>query len=227
MDESLLLKELKAILEESKRRGINVFVIGAFCVKAYDSLIRESHDLDLAVAGDSFEKLDQLLKELGFSVRPKNIWVTAEKQIGDEKIAVHIAVDEILDLNSQNSYPIEHEKVFFLKHEKLDFEVPALSLSGLLITKLISFRENDIIDVVSILIEKSDDLNSQELYYKALQSGNHQAIQRRLNELREFFESGEIDAIWYIWLKRMLPAEVKAKVLDKIKKLLKPFIISY
>jgi hypothetical protein len=117
--------------------------------------------------------------------------------------------------------------VFFLKHEKLDFEVPALSLSGLLITKLISFRENDIIDVVSILIEKSDDLNSQELYYKALQSGNHQAIQRRLNELREFFESGEIDAIWYIWLKRMLPAEVKAKVLDKIKKLLKPFIISY
>jgi len=36
---------LKAILDESKKRGLNVFVIGAFCVKAYDCLIRESHDL--------------------------------------------------------------------------------------------------------------------------------------------------------------------------------------
>jgi hypothetical protein len=226
MEESLLLKELKAILAESKKRGIDLFVIGAFCVKAYDSLIRESHDLDLAVAGDSFGKLDQLLKELGFSVHPRNIWVTAEKQIGDEKIAVHIAVDEILDLNSQNRYPIEYEKAVFLKHEKWDFEIPALSLSGLLITKLISFRENDIIDAVSILIERSDDLNSYEFYYKALQSDNHQAIQRRLRELREFFVSGELDAIWYIWLKRMLPAETKAKLLDKIENLLKPFINS-
>jgi hypothetical protein len=62
MEEALLLKELKAILDESKKRGISVFVIGAFCVKAYDSLIRESHDLDFAVNGESFDLLAQLLK---------------------------------------------------------------------------------------------------------------------------------------------------------------------
>jgi len=223
MEESLLLKELKALLDESKKRGINVFVIGAFGVKAYDSLIRESHDLDLAVVSDSFEKLAQLLKDLGFSVRPKNIWVTAEKQIGDQEIDVHIAVDEILDLNSQNSFPLRHEKAVLLSSEQLGFEVPALSLYGLLITKLISFREKDIIDAVSILMEKADALNSQELYQKAFESNNYQSVQRRLNELREFFESGEIDAIWYIWLRRMLPSEIKAALLGKINKLLKPF----
>jgi len=223
MEESRLLQELKAILDESKKRGIAIFVIGAFCVKAYDSLIRESHDLDLAVAGDSFEKLEQLLKDLGFSVHPKNIWVAAQKQIGDEQIDVHIAVDEILDLNSQNSFPVRHEKAVLLTSNQLGFEIPALSLHGLLITKLISFRENDIIDVVSILMAKTDELDSQELFRKALESNNHQSVKRRLNELREFFESGEIDAIWYIWLRRMLPIEIKATLLGKINKLLKPF----
>lgn len=126
-------------------------------------------------------------------------------------------------MNSQNRYSIENEQAVVLKHEKLNFEIPVLSLSGLLITKLISFRENDIIDIVSILTERFDDLEPQELYSKTLQSGNLQAIQRRLIELREFFESGEIDAIWYIWLNRTLPAEVKAKLLDRINKLLKPF----
>jgi hypothetical protein len=86
MEEALLLKELKAILGESKRRGISVFVIGAFAVKAYGSLIRESHDLDFAVVGKSFASLAQLLRDLGFSVHPKNIRVTAAKQIGDEHI---------------------------------------------------------------------------------------------------------------------------------------------
>jgi len=217
------LPSLFALFSPVNLFGCGSSALCAFCVKAYDSLIRESHDLDFAVNGKSFDLLAQLLKELGFFVHPKNIWVTAEKQIGDEQIAVHIAVDEILDLNSQSRYPIENEHTVLLKNENLGFEIPALSLSGLLITKLISFRENDIIDVVSILMEKSDDLIAQELYHKALQSNTHQAVQRRLNELREFFESGEMDAIWYIWLQRMLPPEAKAKMLDKINKLLKPF----
>ena len=226
MEEALLLKELKAILDESNKRGINVFVIGAFCVKAYDSLIRESHDLDLAVVGETFDLLAQLLKELGFSVHPRNIWVTAEKQIDDQQVAIHIAVNEILDLNSQNSYSIRDEKTSFLQPSELDFEIPALSLSGLLITKLISFRENDIVDIVSLLTNKFEELNAQELYLKAVDSNNLQVIQQRLLELRELFESDEIDAIWYIRLNRTLSAEVKATLIDKINKLLKPFINS-
>jgi hypothetical protein len=226
MDESILLKELEAILDESKKRGISIFVIGAFCVKAYDSLIRESHDLDLAVRGDLFAPLAQLLKDLGFSVHPKNIWVTAEKQIGNHQVAIHIAVDEILDLNSQNRYSFEHEKAIFLKPKNFDFEIPALSLSGLLITKLIAFRENDIIDVVSILTERFQELKPQEFYFKARQSDNLKAIQRRLIDLREYFENDEIDAIWYVWLKRTLPKDVKVTMVDKINALLKPFATS-
>jgi hypothetical protein len=226
MDETLLLKELKTIIEESAKRGIKVFVIGAFCVKAYDCLLRESHDLDLAIVGDEFASLAQLLKDLGFFVHPRNIWVTAEKQIGEALVAVHIAVDEILDLSSQNSFPIRDEKRVLLKSDNVGFGIPALSLSGLLITKLISFRENDIVDIVSILMNKFDELSSQELYFKAEGSNTMPVIRHRLTELREFIESGEIDAVWYIRLNKTLAAEVKITVLDKITKLLKPFMNS-
>lgn len=223
MDEILLLKELKAIIEESVKRGVNVVVIGAFCVKAYDCLLRKSDDLDLAIAGDEFAPLAQLLKDLGFSVHPKNIWVTAEKKIDDKLLAVHIAVDEILDLNSQNSFPIRDEKKEFIKSKQVDFGIPALSLSGLLITKLIALRENDIVDVVSILTKKFDALSSQELYLKAEGSNNLLSMRRRLIELRGLIESNEIDAIWYIQANQVFPAEEKAALLDKINKLLKPF----
>lgn len=223
MDDVLLLKELKAIIEESVKRGINVVVIGAFCVKAYDCLLRKSHDLDLAIAGDEFAPLAQLLKDLGFFVHPRNIWATAEKQIGETLVAVHIAVDEILDLNSQNSFPIRDEKKAFIKSNQVGFGIPALSLSGLLITKLIALRENDIVDVVSILTNKFDALSSQELHLKAEGSNNLLPIRRRLIELRELIESDEIDAIWYIRANQMFPAEEKAALLDKINKLLKPF----
>jgi hypothetical protein len=82
------------------------------------------------------------------------------------------------------------------------------------------------VDVVSILLNKSDDLDSQELYLKSEGSNNLPAIQHRLIELRELFESGEIDAVWYIRLNQALPTEVKFTVLNKIKQLLQPFTLS-
>ncbi len=220
MEEALLLTELKTIIEESKRRGIKVFVIGAFCVKAYDCLVRESYDLDLAIHGESYAPLAELLIELGYSVRPRDIWVTAEKQSGDEQIAVHIAIDEILDLNSQNRYPVHDEEAVIRNLGPPNFEIPALSLSGLLTTKLISFRENDIVDVVSILMEKFNDLNPEEFYEKIVRSQNLAAIHRRLTDLLDLFERNEIDGIWYVRLRQALSNEMKATVTSNIKKLL-------
>ncbi len=220
MQELLLLAELKAITEESKKRGIKIFVIGAFCVKAYDCLVRESYDLDLGIKSEAFEPLAALLKELGYSVCPRDIWVTAEKQSGDEQIAIHIAVDEILDVNSQNRYPLRDEEAVLRRYAGQNLQVPALSLSGLLITKLIAFRENDIVDVVAILIEKFDDLNSEELYEKVSRSQNLPAVHRRLIDLLDLFETDEIDGIWFVRLRQTLPTEVKAGLIEKIKKII-------
>lgn len=223
MQEALLLAELKNIAEESKNRGIQILVIGAFCVKAYDCLVRESYDLDLGINSEAFEPLAALLTELGYSVRPRNIWVTAEKQIGEEQIAIHIAVDEILDLNSQSRYPLRDEEAVLRRYAWQNLEVPALSLSGLLITKLIAFRENDVVDVVAILMERFNDLNSAEFYEKSSRSQNLSAVHRRLIDLLDLFESDEIDGIWFVRLRQILSNEAKAGVIEKIKKLIALF----
>jgi len=73
------------------------------------------------------------------------------------------------------------------------------------------------------VMNRFDERSAQELYFKAEGSNNLLTIRRRLTELREFFESDEIDAIWYIRANRVLSAEEKATLLNKITKLLKPF----
>jgi hypothetical protein len=72
-------------------------------------------------------------------------------------------------------------------------------------------------------MNRSEELDSPTFYSRAVDSNNRQAIQRRLSELRELFESDEIDAIWYIRLNRTLSTQAKIAVLGKIKMLLKYF----
>jgi len=58
--EDHLARELRTILEACHRRGIVVFVIGAFGVRAYGSLLR--HILDLAVERKVWSALAEVLE---------------------------------------------------------------------------------------------------------------------------------------------------------------------
>ena len=55
--EEYLIRELGAILDACHRRGIAVFVIGAFSVRAYGSLLRRTLDLDLAIERENWSTL--------------------------------------------------------------------------------------------------------------------------------------------------------------------------
>ncbi len=68
--EEHLIQELRAILEACHRRGIVVFVIGAFGVRAYGSLLRRTLDLDLAVEREMWPALAEVLEEQGYDLAP-------------------------------------------------------------------------------------------------------------------------------------------------------------
>jgi len=59
--EELLIRELRTILEACHRRGIAVFVIGAFGVRAYGSPLRRTLNLDLAVEREAWPALLELM----------------------------------------------------------------------------------------------------------------------------------------------------------------------
>ena len=94
--EHVLMQQLREILSRCRERGVRVYVIGAYSVRAYGYLLRQSFDLDLAVERPYLDGLLTLLQELGFTVQPVDVWFAAEKKVGDVQVAVHMAVDYIV-----------------------------------------------------------------------------------------------------------------------------------
>lgn len=62
------MQELGEILSKCRQRGLRVYVIGAYSVRAYGYLLRQSFDLDLAVERPYLDGLLAVLRELGFAV---------------------------------------------------------------------------------------------------------------------------------------------------------------
>jgi hypothetical protein len=102
--EEYLLHELQDILKACDERKLSVFVIGALSVRAYGSLLRRTLDLDLAVERQDWPILADILKDRGYNLAPTDIWITATKAIGSESVEIHIALDNITDIQSALQY---------------------------------------------------------------------------------------------------------------------------
>jgi len=85
--EDRLLSELQALLEACRQRGVAVFVIGGFGVRAYGSLLRRTLDLDLAVVAGAWLALAEVLKAQGFHLSAVGIWATATKGEREARIS--------------------------------------------------------------------------------------------------------------------------------------------
>jgi hypothetical protein len=153
-----LLLELRAILESCKRERVPVFVIGAFSVHAYDSLIRTSKDLDFAVASGHWPALKAILESLGYIVTPRELWAVASKAIADIAIEVHIALDGVTDFDTGTVYPIGDQSPEMRQASDMEFALPVLPLEEVLITKLLALRDKDVIDLVQICSRRSTDV---------------------------------------------------------------------
>jgi hypothetical protein len=94
--EAHLIQELEAILKACRRRGIGVYVIGAFGVRAYGSLLRRTLDLDLAVERADWPVLAEILEARGYHLQPVGVWITAQKGEGEEKVELEVALADRL-----------------------------------------------------------------------------------------------------------------------------------
>jgi hypothetical protein len=146
--EEYLIHELQAILDACHRRGIAVFVIGAFGVRAYGSLLRRTLDLDL-----------------------------------------------------------------------LNVTLPVFTLEGLLITKLIALRDNDVVDSVALLSQQADQVVAARFWDRAAAAGLESALESRLAELEEMLTGGEVEVIWWDRLGLMLDESERQAALKVVRHL--------
>jgi hypothetical protein len=202
--EEHLIRELGAILDACYRRGVTVFVIGAFGVRAYGSLLRRTLDLDLAIRREDWPALAEVLETLGYDVESVGIWVMATKGEGEEAVEIHIALGDVTDVHSALSYPVGVEPGTQQAIPGLDITLPVFTLEGLLITKLIALRDNDVVDIVALLARHVDQVAAGRFWDQAAAARLEMALKDRLAELDEILTSGEVDAIWWDRLGLML-----------------------
>lgn len=220
MTESLL-PELQAILESCERERVPVFVIGAFSVHAYDSLIRISKDLDFVVASGHWPALKAILESLGYVVTPREMWATAVKTAADSPIEVHIAIDGVTDFNTGAVYPVGSRSPELRRLPGADFAIPVLPLEEVLITKLLALRDKDVIDLVQLLSEHSEEIAATRFWDRLELAGLTTTLREQLKNFEDMFISGEIISIWYEQMKDTLPDSRKKTALQVVRRLLK------
>ena len=216
-----LSDELRRILNACESVGLPVIVIGAFSVQAYDCLFRTSGDLDLAIASIHWPELKNTLASLGYSVITEGLWATVAKPIGEETLEVHIALDNITDFNSTVTFPVGGEQSELHRPADLDFALPVLPLEGVFLTKLIALRDKDIADLVGILMNKADKMDSSRLWERVIAANLQDFVENRLNELIELLRGGEAMSAWYIATGQVLADDESGSMEKAIRRLLK------
>ncbi len=202
--EDRLVRELQIVLDACRQHGVEVFVIGGFGVRAYGSLLRRTFDLDLAVELKNWPALAEVLEAHGYRLAPAGIWATAAKGEGAEAVEIHIALDNVTDVQSTLSYPVHVESGAQQPPSGLDVALPVFTLEGLLITKLIALRDNDVVDVVALLSRHAARVSAERFWKHAIAAGLGAPLRDRLAEIRKMMQSGEVDAIWWDRLGLML-----------------------
>lgn len=217
--EAHLIRELQAILDACYRRGITVFVIGAFGVRAYSSLLRRTLDLDLAIEREAWPALAKVLKAQGYDLGPADIWVTATKGEGEETVEIHVALGDVTDVHSALSYPVWVEPGTRRSMPDLNVALPVFTLEGLLITKLIALRDNDVVDIVALLSQQADQVMAERFWDRAAAAGLESALENRLAELQEMLTGGEVGVIWWDRLGLMLDESERQAALKVVRHL--------
>jgi hypothetical protein len=217
--EEYLIHELQAILNACHRRGIAVFVIGAFGVRAYGSLLRRTLDLDLAIEKEAWPALAEVLETQGYHLGPADIWATATKGEGEEAIEIHVALGDVTDVYSALSYPVWVEPGTQQSIPGLNVTLPVFTLEGLLITKLIALRDNDVVDSVALLSQQADQVVAARFWDRAAAAGLESALESRLAELEEMLTGGEVEVIWWDRLGLMLDESERQAALKVVRRL--------
>jgi hypothetical protein len=94
-------------------------------------------------------------------------------------------------------------------------------LEGVFLTKLIALRDKDIADLVGILMNKADKMDSRPLWERVIAANLQDFVENRLNELIELLRGGEAMSAWYIATGQVLASE-KSEAMEKtLRRLLK------
>ena len=191
------LKDLETIVKEAKNWKLNLVVIGGYAIRAYTKGYRYTKDIGGLIA---------LLKDLGYKVKETQFGLKGKKKLNGGFINLDISIHEVWDVSTDKRYPADEIlkesrsmeiSGFFEKGRKIRVKASVASLEDLIILKLMTRgRERDVIDIISLLIDRWNNLDLEKLAIKCSRSNLSRHIRDQALGIVALIRSGEARKIW-------------------------------
>ena len=203
------LRDLKAILDKAKEWEIQLLVIGGWAVNAHVGAYRYTKDIDLVMKTVDLGYLKGLLKDQGYHVEDRGIYIAGQKETEDVQLKVHISIGDIVDTSrgSALKYPIDENayrdapllpiRSFHSECREYELDAPILPINNLFITKLLPVhRERDVVDFVSLILRRRKELDVDFIAKEVIKNNLEEYIKSRIEDTAHDVESGELERVW-------------------------------
>jgi len=218
--ESRSLIDLARIFQEARKLGIGLVLIGGYAVAAYTRGYRYTKDIDVVADKPTIGRLKGLLSSLGYSIRDTEFGIAGSKRVNKDFIDLHISVGEIHDISTGNDYPVDlalfkNAKRLKVKgyYSKTSLKAPVVDLETLLLLKLMPVgRQKDAVDMLSLLLDKGDEIDLMLLAERSEATGLRSHLLNQAREYARRLREGELDMIWFDVTASRLPHGEKRQI---------------
>lgn len=218
-------RELKETLEEflklCREFGVHPRLIGGLAVRGFARRKRFTHDIDLAISRFDKPNLVAVLKQMGFEYQDQSRFegVKATKWIGNTVVEIHISVEQLWDMTSNQTYTLSTEFTEAPIDDEGDLIAPIVSAEDLLILKLMPLRDRDLTDVIALLLD-APEIDAQAFWANCERTGNTRHIQARLAQVEKLLKSGDFREVWRDYYDEPLSLRDILSVVEKVRTLL-------
>jgi len=222
MDLDRELKEaLEQLLKLCREFGVHPRLIGGLAVRGFARRKRFTHDIDLAISRFDKPNLVAVLKQMGFEYQDQSQFegVKATKWIGNTVVEIHISVEKLWDMTSNQTYTLSPEFAELPIDNEGDLIAPTVSAVDLLILKLMPLRDRDLTDVIALLLDVPE-IDAQAFWANCERTENTRHIQARLAKVEKLLKSGDFREAWKDYYGEPLSMRDILSVVEKVRTLL-------
>lgn len=225
--ESRSLLDLAKIIQEARKLGVGLVLIGGYAVAAYTHGYRYTKDVDLVADKPAIGRFEGLLNSLGYSIRDTEFGIAGSKRVNQDFIDLHISVGNIHDISTGNDYPVDstlfkNAKLLKVKgyYSKTSLKAPVVDLETLLLLKLMPVgRRKDTVDLLSLLLDKRDEIDLMLLAERSEASGLKSHLLNQARDYARRLREGELDKVWFDVTASRLPYVKKRQIAKFFSKL--------
>jgi hypothetical protein len=219
------LKDLERIVSETKKWGLKLVIIGGYAVIAHiGKYYRATKDIDFVAPKARMGTLRGLLKEFGYDVHSTQFGLKGRKKLNGGSINLDISIEEVFDVSTQKKYTSSRSTFLDSKMlevggrtketENMKVKARVISLEELFLLKLMTKgRDKDTVDVISLLMDKSGEVNVNKFAEHCSRAGLKEHIRGQILNFIGLVRRGDARKIWFTITGKRLMLKTEAEII--------------